>query len=690
MRKTEDLSTVETRRLRPPARLLHLSREEMMHENGTENQPLQGRNKRWRPNRRQTLIGILLVLLLAGSVSSVIGYLMYNTYTARYHSDLSQAQSGVHHLQKAEALLSTWSQKSLDTQTPEQAKNEFAAALKIFTGLQSDVQSIPGVAAQVPVYGTRLSAAQHLLPLAITVAQAGIAGSDMINTLATGLHDPLTAQGRGITQADLSVVSKDMNVLSTALAQAVRQVNQLQPADIQFDPRIAKLVGSFHKNLPMIQQWLSSARQLLPVAPTLLGIGTPTNYLIEILDSTELRPGGGFIGNYGIATLAGARLATAHITDTDLLDGPYVAAGHSIPYPPAYTWFTLVPSWNLRNSNLDADFPTAARYAEQNYTKEGGKVAVQGVIAITPVLIERALAITGPIAVPEYKETVTAQNLVARIHFHQLGHAGQGSDQIPSPDGHSSLRKRFTELLAEHVLDHILHLPASGLSRLLQTMISSVSSKDIQIYLNSTTAENVLHRLQLDATIQAPANDSLFVVDANIGDNKANGFITNTLDDQVTIDSEGNTIHHATIRYAWTTPGPVYGNSQYQDFIHVYAPSGSVLLTQDGWQARRTSNAFNRKVWMGYFTLNYGQTGTITLVWKVPAAARKDASGWHYQYTVQRQAGILRTLNLQVALPANASVTSKWGGLTPINGQNQKFTQPLTKDLNVGVTYASK
>lgn len=673
--ENEHISTIETNRLRAPVGIGQA--------NGTENPPLQGRGKKWRPNKRQTLIAILLFLLLAGSISSVVGYLMYNTYNARYHSDLSQAQSGVQHLQKAEALLSTWSQKSLDPQTAGQAKNEFASALKIFMGLQGDVQSIPGIAAQAPVYGSRVSAAQHLLPLAITAAQAGIAGSDMLNTLATGLHDPLTPQGHGITQADLNVVSRDMHTLDSSLALAVRQVNQLQPADIQFDPRIARLVGSFHKNLPLLQQWLTSAKQLLSVAPTLLGVGTPANYLIEILDSTELRPGGGFIGNYGVATLVGGRLASAHITDTDLLDGPYVAAGHAIPYPPSYTWFTLVPSWNLRNSNLDADFPTAARYAEQNYTTEGGRVAVQGVIAVTPVLIEHVLTITGPVAVPEYNETVTAQNLVARIHFHQLGDAGQGSDLVPSPDGHSSLRKRFTELLAEHVLDHIRHLPASGLSRILQAMVAGVNSKDIQLYFNSPTAENVLHSLQLDAAIQAPAGDSLFVVDANIGDNKANSFITNTLDDQVSIDADGNAMHHASIRYTWTTPGPIYGNPQYQDFIHVYAPPASVLLSQNGWQARGTSDAFHRKVWMGYFTLNYGRTGTITLVWKVPAAARKDASGWHYQYTVQRQAGILRELNLQVALPTNATVASKWGGLMP----SAKMNQTLTKDLNLGVSY---
>ncbi len=689
MGKVEYMSTTETKRVRPPVRLVHLPGEGVDHTERERRQLIRIGGRKWRPDKRYVLIGILVFLFLAGSVSSALGYLMYNV---RYNADLSLAQTGVQHLQKAEALLGTWSQKPLDAQPPGQAKNEFATALKTFDALNNDLQSIPGLAVQVPIYGESLTAALHLVPLAITLAQAGVAGSDMLHTLATGLHDPLTSQGRGITQSDLAVITRDVKELSSVLVLAARQVNQLQLTDIQFDSRITKLVGTFHKDLPVIQGWLNSVEQLLPVAPTLLGIGAPTNYLIEMLDSTELRPGGGFIGNYGIVSLTGGRLASAHITDVDLLDRPFEAAGHVIPYPPAYSWFNLVPSWSLRDSNLDADFPTAARYGEQNYTKEGGSIPVQGVIAITPALIERVLAITGPIAVPEYHETITAENLIARIHYYQLGGraAGEGSDLIPSPDGHSSLRKRFTELLAEHLLDRIRQLPSSDLSKILQLITNGVRSKDLQLYFNSDTAESVLHRLQLDGTIQSPAGDSLFVVDANVSGNKSNSLITNMLDDQVTIDSEGNAIHHASIHYVWTIPGPVYGGSQYRDFIHVYVPPGSILLTQDGWQPRGMSNAFNRDVWMGYFTLNYGQTGTITLVWKVPAAAHKDQNGWHYQYTVQRQAGILRELNFQVALPANASVTNKWGGLTPNNVQSEKLAQTLTGDMNVGINYAYK
>ena len=352
----------------------------------------------------------------------------------------------------------------------------------------------------------------------------------------------------------------------------------------------------------------------------------------------------------------------------------------------------MVSNWSLRDSNLDADFPTAAQYGEQNYLQEGGKGPVQGVIAITPALIEHALAITGPIAVPEYQETVTAQNIIARIHFHQLGGkaAGQGSSIISSPGGHSSTRKRFTELLAEHFLARVRQLPSSDLSKFLLLMVNSLRSKDIQIYLNSAIAENLLHRYHLDAAIQSPVGDGLFVVDANISANKANSFIVNTLNDQVTIDSQGNAIHLTTLQYAWTIAGQIYGHALYRDYVHVYAPPGSILLAQEGWQPRGTSNAFNNEVWMGYFDLTYTHTRTITLVWKVPEAAKKDQSGWHYHDLIQRQAGTNWQLNLHIALPSCATLTNKWGGLISNNRQEVALTQSLTENLHVGADYACR
>ena len=119
--------------------------------------------------------------------------------------------------------------------------------------------------------------------------------------------------GHGITPTDLSQVVNDLHTVEANISMAIRQVKTLQPADVQFDARIGKAVALFHHYLPTVQAFLDEADQLLPVLPGLLGINLPAYFLVEILDSTQLRPGGGFIKDYGFATFQGGRLSAADI-----------------------------------------------------------------------------------------------------------------------------------------------------------------------------------------------------------------------------------------------------------------------------------------------------------------------------------------------------------------------------------------
>ena len=209
------------------------------------------------------------------------------------------------------------------------------------------------------------------MPLAITATTAGEVGCDVLTLLTTRLKDPLNPAGQGLSAADIATLSASVARLQTLLSQAQTQMAALHPSDLQLDARLAPALSSASALLPTVRDGLQSARALL-AAPQVLGVGTPANYLIEVLDSTELRPGGGFVGNYGIATLSGGRLTSLHITDTYLLDLGAQANGVRLKFPQAYSWFPIAPYWSLRDSNLDADFPTDARNAEQIYHAEGG------------------------------------------------------------------------------------------------------------------------------------------------------------------------------------------------------------------------------------------------------------------------------------------------------------------------------
>ena len=650
------------------------------------------RGSRWHNRRQGTKMvhWLTIVLLLSCISSSILSVSTYLGLKDGYLRVVPLIQQGLQHLRRGQEHLVEFPQHSFDASSVLAAQLEFAAASRDFAQVDSTLRGLPEIISVVPVYGAEFRAALHLVPMAMWLSQAGIVSCDILNVLITSLQNPLKTQGSGLTDVDLALIDADFYQIRLAIEGSIKESRQVQPADVSPDLHVASMLTSFQQHISILQGWLDDIEHILPLLPVLLGVSAPANYLIEILDTTELRPAGGFIGNYGFVTLAGGQLVTSYITDVDLLDEPFYATGKRIPFPREYQWLSYylsLDSWSFRDSNLDADFPTAARYAELNYAREGGTIPVQGVIAITPAVIQSTLTITGPIDIPEYNETITAQNLIDRIHYYQLGAGRQGSSYVPAPDGYSSQRKHFTALLAEHVMEHLRHLSMQDRARLLQVLFNAVRTKDIQIYLNANPAENLLQRYHLDSSIQPASTDSLFVVDANVSGDKVNSLLVNALDDQISLNEKGDAIHHTTLSYTWATPGLTYGWDLYRSYVRVYVPMHSILNMQSGWSPLGTGTAFGHSIWIGDFTLRCCQTHTITLLWTEPGAATRDANGWHYQYVIQRQAGILRTLRLQLRLPICATNMKTRGGLVRLSNTFAMLTQPLVEDHTIGVDY---
>ena len=170
------------------------------------------KDKQLDKSRKQKLRGLYIFLLIpaclcvVGAGLSLVGY---TTYSGNYHRDLSLAQVGMQHLQTAETLLKKLPKNPFDTQNMTQAQHEFAASLAAFVQEDNDLKSLPGISAFLPVYGARLSAALHVLPIAIELAQAGITCCKALTLVISRLHNPVSSQAHGITMADFTVIEKD-------------------------------------------------------------------------------------------------------------------------------------------------------------------------------------------------------------------------------------------------------------------------------------------------------------------------------------------------------------------------------------------------------------------------------------------------------------------------------------------------
>ena len=293
-----------------------------------------------------------------------------------------------------------------------------------------------------------------LVRIGFDLAASANEGLQVARTILTPLQGSALAtagSSPGISAADLAQAR-------TVLADATLRVQDAEAAYTQLD--LAALpaqlgpgtkLGSYLHLLPLAPQVVAELSSLMNSAAALLGVGQPANYLVIALDRSELRPVGGFAGNYGILELDGGRQSSHHalsLSNVYQLDQQYFQSAIPMrandcigqgPQPPEYYWWWPYRNlgcqygWGLRDAGLSPSFPidaqTAMQIVEQTHPSVvPNNAPLQGVIAFTPVLIQQLMQVTGNITMsaPYTKVVVTPTNLEYLIHKYQLTDFTQG------------------------------------------------------------------------------------------------------------------------------------------------------------------------------------------------------------------------------------------------------------------------
>jgi Protein of unknown function (DUF4012) len=504
------------------------------------------------------------------------------------------------------------------------------------TGIEHDVYEINSA---TNILGAPLSALSPalrnyrlLMRMGYDLTAAADEGLQVAQTLVVPLQGGALAASTsspGITPADIAQARGVIADAQSRVADAVAAYQQLTPSALPSQLRPGSKYGQLLALLPSSVTAFNELNTLLNIAPAMLGVGQPAAYLVIAMDRTELRPGGGFQGNYGILSLVGGKQqgsSALSLNDTyTAMDEPYYLASlptaaakataqqncastnaptltqdYYGPEPPADYWwwpyrnFSWCWNWGLRDSNLSADFPTNARNAMAIVQNTPGRVPgnapLQGVIAFTPEMIADVLKVTGPISLPQYPKDppVTADNLEFEIHCHQLWdpHPQCLADEAAA----GTNRKLFTHLLSVALLAKIKTLHGTALKDVVKAAVDALKTKDLQIYFADPRAELILQQLGFASQMSRGNQDGFFVVDTNIGGNKANLYVSETQQDLVTLLPDGGAIHRlqVTVTYAYPKGGWVYADwkttpEDYNDVQRVYMPGDATLLGNSGY-----------------------------------------------------------------------------------------------------------
>src|SRR6184192_487160 len=486
---------------------------------------LAGRFARLRSDKRMLRIAIpLLVLILAGMIvptAMAIGYGMgaYSTYTTLR----AEANDGLQHLLNVKTVftgLNAHPTGFLDTGKLLRAQKEFIAAHKDFQQVEYTLDHAAVIATVIqylPQYRAQVTSAHALSRVGIDVTDIGQELVQAAMTLAPTFRGPLlNATNKPlVTPAMLALVRTTIDQILPTLNDIQTQSHLFSldalPASINAHQR-AQLV-QLMQLIPQAQADLVQVRDLLDAAGWMLGVNEPRTFLVQTMDRGELRPTGGFTGQYGELSIKGGRMAPFSLRDISLVE--YVDNSPTLgqlALPQYRSWWPFA-NWGLRDSNLSADFPTSAQIAIDKYKSEVGH-PVDGVIMFTPFLIEHILQVVGPIQMPGYNDTITAQNIEERLHYYQQDNLGLAKQVIFQPgDKTTSSRKRFTSLLAQLMMERVRHAPPDEILAIAQQMLHDLKTKDLQIYVTNPQVEDLLIQdgdaAQMD---RSTARDGLYVV----------------------------------------------------------------------------------------------------------------------------------------------------------------------------------
>ncbi len=429
----------------------------------------------------------------------------------------------------------------------------------------------------IPQVGGDIQAAPALLQLALQFTSMGQQATQLLT-----LSWPLPAESHVSLELGARVAQLLQPAADSFRADLDRAAKIRSGIDTaRVSPRLQSLLTGFDEYYPALESSLS----LLKVAPQLLGVDRPRTYLILFQNEDELRGTGGFISAVGKVTLDAGKIISLTVEDAYQIDNfktPY-------PEPPAplrdYMGLGL---WVFRDSNWSPDFPSAAQEAIKLYTQTRGG-SIDGVIALNQKAVEELASGLGPLPVDPQQPPVSAQDI--RTYMRAAWTTSAKGNDVSA---WYTKRKAFIGQLLKVMLDRITNgggqVQWAEVGRQLDR---ALQRRDLLIAFTDPALNQALHAAQFDGALREAEGDYVLVADSNLGYNKANAAIQESLAYTITLEQTP----HADLTVVYTHTGqtasgcvhqvPNYGKPIeydslvqrcYWNYRRIYVPLGAQLI----------------------------------------------------------------------------------------------------------------
>ncbi|MDO8609435.1 MAG: DUF4012 domain-containing protein [bacterium] len=446
---------------------------------------------------------------------------------------------------------------------------------------------------------------------------------------------------------ELAIIEDNISIISTKIP-------------IQFK-RFSNLKLKMNEGLDGI----AKIRKLIQFSDSLLAKDTEKKYLLLFANNMELRPGGGFLGSFGVVKMKDMTFNEIQVYDVYDADGQLKA--HIEPPLPIKKYLNM-PHLFLRDSNYSPDFYDENTQARFFLEKEMNMTDFSGVVLLTTTGIQNILSAFGNVYLPDFNDNINQENFYLKTQIHVETNFFPGSTQ----------KKTFLSSLTRQLL---LNLDTVSPKKLALFLKKSLDEKQLTIYLDDPIAQETIDSFYWSGrTIEPRCTstntncivDYLLPYDMNVGANKVNYFIKRFMSLKSDLQSDGHIKNIFSIQFKNESTSDVFPGGIYKNYFQLLLPTNADIkqITKDGTLVDEYEINNDRFKKIGFY-LEVPPQKTINIQIQYSLSTKLLNGKGIYQLIVQKQIGSSNNdFTFELHIPKNISLV------------NQNFS-PLVNDSNI-------
>ncbi|MBI4713816.1 DUF4012 domain-containing protein [Candidatus Uhrbacteria bacterium] len=533
-----------------------------------------------------------------------------------------------------------------------------------FPGFQKDFSTVKGT----------LVASEQLIDSLIDVLSLGQDVAQLSELKESSVtFNELPPSTKLVILERLSTASDDFDLLSSRLQIASEELTLLSESKLA-SPFIGVL-NPLVENMNLAKSQLKVASVLSDLLPEFSGFETPKTHLLLFLNNDELRPGGGFIGTYGIMKVSNGEVLETKTADVYSLDSAPKNPVTAIP-PVPFQKYNATSTWYFRDSNWSPDFAESAKQSIAAFESESG-TNVDSVIGFTPTFASALLDYLGPIQVAG--QTFTAENVPELIEYQV--EKGFQENGIPVAQ-----RKEILADLVDEVQSRLVSLPFSKWGDVFTIVTDALLTKQAAVFSENNETQQTLINFGWAGTISPSTTDVQLFVDANLASLKSDPVVQRSIRYSLFKNESGTWIGRTSVTYDhkgtfdWRT-------TRYRSYARLYVPKESELIRAIGLnEGPEVFEELGRRVFGGFVSVEPGEERTVVYEYKLSDAIVQAITQGSYGLTFYKQMGARDyALTLDLDFDKNISNAdpaenhSEWGD------DRYRLNTKLSQDLGISI-----